>query len=159
MSQDSPLIITDNRFDARECSVLSTLARIIIPASEQYGLPGADDEAIFSILLHKGVRWEPQLKRGVRDFVQFAKDCKLELSALNDDDLASLVDEFEELHPDFVQTMMTLTAQSYYMDERVLNALELPTGPPFPDGHEVQPGDWTLLEPVKQREKFYREIR
>ena len=29
---------------------------------------------------------------------------------------------------------------------------------PFPDGFEVETGDWSLLEPIKVRGKIYREI-
>jgi hypothetical protein len=31
--------------------------------------------------------------------------------------------------------------------------------PPFPKGHEVEQGDWSLLDPVRMRPKLYREAR
>jgi hypothetical protein len=30
--------------------------------------------------------------------------------------------------------------------------------PPFPKGHTVEQGDWSLLDPVKARQPFYRRV-
>jgi len=30
--------------------------------------------------------------------------------------------------------------------------------PPFPKGHVVEQGDWSLLDPVKARKPFYRRV-
>ena len=30
--------------------------------------------------------------------------------------------------------------------------------PPFPKGHTVEQGDWSLLDPVKKRPPFYRRV-
>lgn len=44
----------------------------------------------------------------------------------------------------------------YYRDERVLSALGLRPGPPFPRGQALEQGDWSLLDPVKARQPFWR---
>ena len=45
----------------------------------------------------------------------------------------------------------------YYTNDRVLEGLGLEVKPPFPDGNIVESGDFRLLEPVIQRDKFMRE--
>ena len=48
---------------------------------------------------------------------------------------------------------------AYYRDNRVLRALGHEARAPFPKGHEVEPGDWSLLDPVKRRAAFWRDDR
>lgn len=158
MSNNDHLIKTDNPFTEEERIFLGRLASLIIPASEQHGIPGADDEAILARILTKGVKHKSLLKKGLNDLVQLSEDGQKNLKLLDDDELSSLFDAFEESHKPFVQLLMTLTAQSYYQDERVLQSLDMEARPPFPKGHEVQQGDWSLLDPVRQKNKLYREV-
>ena len=51
---------------------------------------------------------------------------------------------------------MSLICQSYYRDPRVLESLGTPPRPPFPEGYEIQQGDWSLLDPVRARGPIYR---
>ena len=48
---------------------------------------------------------------------------------------------------------------AYYRDNRVLRALGHEARAPFPKGHEVEQGDWSLLDPVKRRAAFWRDDR
>jgi hypothetical protein len=48
---------------------------------------------------------------------------------------------------------------AYYRDDRVLRALGHEARAPFPKGHEVEQGDWSLLDPVKRRAAFWRDDR
>ncbi len=50
-----------------------------------------------------------------------------------------------------------LTSQCYYQDDRIMISLGMEPRPPYPEGFTVEQGDWTLLEPVRKREKFYRK--
>ena len=52
-----------------------------------------------------------------------------------------------------------LTFQCYYRDDRVMRSLGMEPRPPFPKGYEVAQGDWSLLEPVKARDPFWRGIK
>ena len=38
-----------------------------------------------------------------------------------------------------------------------MTALGIEERPPFPQGYDVPQGDWSLLDPVKRRPKFFRE--
>ena len=48
--------------------------------------------------------------------------------------------------------------QCYYRDERVIRSLGLEPGPPFPKGHTVQQGDWSLLDAVRNRPPMWRDV-
>ena len=47
--------------------------------------------------------------------------------------------------------------QCYYQDDRVMQSLGMEPRPPFPEGFEVEQGDWSLLDPVRGRPKLYRD--
>ena len=46
----------------------------------------------------------------------------------------------------------------YYRDDRVMVSLGLEPRPPFPKGHELEQGDWSLLDPVRARAPFWRRV-
>jgi hypothetical protein len=48
--------------------------------------------------------------------------------------------------------------QCYYRDERVIRSLGLEPGAPFPKGHVVQQGDWSLLDAVRSRPPMWRDV-
>ena len=46
----------------------------------------------------------------------------------------------------------------YYRDDRVMRSLGQEPRPPFPKGHVVEQGDWSLLDPVRARPRMYRSV-
>ena len=46
----------------------------------------------------------------------------------------------------------------YYRDDRVMRSLGLEPRPPFPKGHVVEQGDWSLLDPVRARPPMWRKV-
>src|ERR1700704_1359413 len=46
----------------------------------------------------------------------------------------------------------------YYRDDRVMHSLGQEPRPPFPKGHTVEQGDWSLLDPVRARSRMYRPV-
>jgi hypothetical protein len=46
----------------------------------------------------------------------------------------------------------------YYRDDRVMRSLGQEPRPPFPKGHVVEQGDWSLLDPVRARPSMYRRV-
>jgi hypothetical protein len=69
-----------------------------------------------------------------------------------------LIASFKSSHAELVQLMQYCTASHYYQDDRVMRALGLEARSPHPGGYNVEATDWSLLEPVRGREKIYREI-
>ena len=136
-------IATDNPFTPQERTILQTLAGMIIPPSSAYQVPGADDDLIFADILNTARANENE----VRAALAFAKSI--------DKPLQSATAELQgspELNP-----VVTIVMQCYYRDDRVMESLNMEARPPFPKGFEVPQGDWSILEPVQQRGKIWRD--
>lgn len=136
-------IATDNPFTPQERTILRTLAGMIIPPSSAYQVPGADDDLIFADILNTARANENE----VRTALAFAQSI--------DKPLQSATAELQgspELNP-----VVTIVMQCYYRDDRVMESLNMEARPPFPKGFEVPQGDWSILEPVQQRGKIWRD--
>jgi len=55
-----------------------------------------------------------------------------------------------------VATLIRVVLQCYYRDDRVVRSLGLEPRPPYPKGHELEDGDWSLLDPVRSRAPMWR---
>lgn len=71
---------------------------------------------------------------------------------------ASLVREVAASHPGFVESLVFHTYNGYYQHPRVSVAIGLEARPPHPLGYELEPGDLSLLDPVRKRDKLYRDV-
>jgi len=54
-------------------------------------------------------------------------------------------------------TLSRVILQCYYRDDRVVRSLGLEPRAPFPKGHTLEQGDWSLLDPVRKRPKMWRD--
>ncbi len=136
-----------------ERASLRLIAGMMIPATAS--LPGADDDAIFADIagslgrdgaqILDVLRWLEALSGG-----RFATDAnarEASVAQLRAEGGARL----EVLH--------RVIAQCYHRDDRVMRAFGMEPRPPFPQGFEVEQGDWSLLDPVRARSKLYRPAR
>jgi hypothetical protein len=55
-----------------------------------------------------------------------------------------------------VATLSRVVLQCYYRDDRVVRSLGLRPRPPYPKGHVLEDGDWSLLDPVRARAPLWR---
>ena len=55
-----------------------------------------------------------------------------------------------------VTTLTRVVLQCYYRDDRVVRSLGLEARPPYPKGHVLKEGDWSLLDPVRARTPMWR---
>jgi hypothetical protein len=146
MSADSPLT-------AAQRDDLRAIAAVMIPASAEFDVPGADDPAIQADIV-------ATLGRDT-DLVREALD---ELAGLAGQPLASL-DHIrrEAVAADLraqggaaVATLARVILQCYYRDDRVVCSLGLEPRPPYPKGHVLEDGDWSLLDPIRARPPMWR---
>ena len=128
---------------------LRCLAEMMIPASREYGVPSAADDAIFGDILRSFGRDEHHVMTVLRDLEGFAD--------LDPSGRQSKVAQVRESHGEALKGLSSVILQCYYRDDRVMRALGMEPRPPFPKGHEVEQGDWSLLDPVRRRPKLYRE--
>ena len=143
--------------DAQE--TLRRVAAVMIPAHAHYQVPGADDEAIFNEILAATQTATEAVSAAltVIDGLCLAQ-CSKGFDDLDDSERVAMLPELGESRDENLCLLVRLVVQCYYRDARVLQALQIPARPRFPDGLIVEQGDWSLLDPVKQRPKFYREV-
>jgi hypothetical protein len=77
--------------------------------------------------------------------------------ALSDGEKSSVLRDVEPRHKQFFDTLVRETYSGYYSHPTVLRAKGLPLSAPQPIGYEVEPFDMSLLEPVRNRGKAYRD--
>src|SRR5690606_18392207 len=89
--------MSDNpKFSPDEQQILRIIVGHIIPASAQYGMPGADDDAIFADILHAARREEKALREAIAVVGQMADG---RLGGLAHGEQAELLGRFRSTHP------------------------------------------------------------
>lgn len=134
---------------------LRCLAEMMIPASAKYRVPGAGDDTIFADIL----RSFGQDAHHVRDVLQtldrLGGGVFADLPPARRDAVAA---QLREQSDTALMMLSRIILLCYYRDDRVMRSLDMEPRPPFPKGFEVEQGDWSLLDPVRQRAPFYRKV-
>ena len=129
-----------------------------IPASDDGRLPGAGKLGLESYICENATESFPILAQGLAALDQLAEEHGVSgFVNLSADDRVDLLGKVETSEPAFLPTLIFHTYIGYYQDARVIKALGLAPGPPFPRGYEVAPTDLSILDSVRKRPKFYRE--
>jgi hypothetical protein len=127
---------------------LRTVAGMIIPASDEYKVPGADDPAIQADILKTLGRDTALVREALDHLARLAGKPLADLDATRRDAVAK---EFRATGGAAPATLTRVVRQCYYRDDRVLRSLGLELRAPFPKGYVLEEGDWSLLDPVKAR--------
>ena len=127
---------------------LRSVAAMIIPASDEYKVPGADDPAIQADMLKTLGRDAALVTQALDQLARLAGKPLAELDHAKRDIVAQ---EFRATGGVAAATLVRVVLQCYYRDDRVLRSLGLELRAPFPKGHVLEDGDWSLLDPVKAR--------
>jgi hypothetical protein len=72
---------------------------------------------------------------------------------------AAVAKQFRQTGGMAAATLARVILQCYYRDERVLRSLGLEARAPFPKGHALEQGDWSLLDAVKARPPMWRRVK
>jgi hypothetical protein len=131
------------------------LAGIIIPLSSTYDVPGADDEKIFGDILRSLERDRDDVCRALAHLRALAGGAFADLEPARRTEIAAA---FREAGGAALTTLVRVVLLCYYRDDRVMRSLGQEPRPPFPKGHVVEQGDWSLLEPVRKRPPMYRVV-
>ena len=127
---------------------LRTVAAMIVPASDEYKVPGADDPAIQGDILATLGRDTRLVATALDHLARLAGGPLAELDVAKRDAVAQ---EFRKNGGAAAATLVRVVLQCYYRDDRVLRSLGLELRAPFPRGHVLPDGDWSLPDPVKAR--------
>ena len=138
-----------------EHRTLAYVAALMIPASTRHGVPGADDPAILGDMARSLGRDAPAIRSALARLDVLAGGSLPDAAPAQRGQAASA---FRAEGGVPLATLTRVILQSYYRDDRVMRALGMEPRPPFPKGHEVAQGDWSLLDPVRDRAKVWRDV-
>ena len=138
----------------RQRDDLRTIAGMIVPASDEYKVPGADDAAVQADILKTLGRDAAPVVAALDHLARLAGKPLADLDAIGRDAVAT---EFRATGGAAVATLVRVVLQCYYRDDRVLRSLGLEQRAPFPLGYTLEQGDWALLDPVKARPPSLRQ--
>ncbi len=146
MSADTPLT-SAQRDDLR------AISGMIIPSGMEFDVPGADDPAIQADIAATLGR-DAGLVRAALD--QLARRAGVPLADLDAPRREAVAMELRATGGAAVATLTRVVLQCYYRDDRVVRSLGLEPRPPYPRGHVLEDGDWSLLDPVRVRPPMWR---
>ena len=126
---------------------LRRIAAMIVPASAEFAVPGADDAAIFAEIVTDAEAKIAETRAAIAA-----------VDALGDLDAAAMGAALQKTAPEAAAHLQVIVTQCYYRDPRVLEAIGVEPRPPFPKGYEVGQGDFSLLDPVRARGPIWREV-
>lgn len=151
------IITTDHVFSADQQQKLVWLSNQMIPP--EGGMPGGGDDEIMHSVLSTLISHQDLVQTALQVLDELAALRGAEkLSALNQESSEEVIAEFREQAAAFVQVLQSSVLPVYYRQDRVLESLGLPARAPFPSGNVVDKTDWSLLDPVRNREPFFREV-
>ena len=130
------------------------LAGMMIPPSDEYAVPGADDATIFADILRSLGRDAGAVRGALTQLAGLADSTFAELDATRREKVA---ETFLASGSPEVAILGRVILQCYYRDDRVVTALGLEPRAPFPKGHTLEQGDWSLLDAVRGRPKMWRD--
>jgi hypothetical protein len=139
-----------------EARDLRVLAGTMIPASDTYKMPGADDALIFADILKSLDRDFDDTRTAL---AHLAKLSRGSYAALSPDRRAEVAATFKREGGAALFAVNRVVLLCYYRDDRVMRSLGLEPRSPFPKGHVVAQGDWSLLDPVKARAPIWRKVK
>lgn len=154
MSQWIPVTSPAPLQDAQR-RALRWIAALMVPPSEEHGVPGADDEAIFADILGSLGRDADAVRSVLRRLDELAGGLFADSA---DDAQRAAVERLRKDDAALTAVLVAVVVRCYYRDDRVMRSLGMQLRPPYPKGFEVEQGDWSLLEPVRARGRVYREV-
>ena len=138
----------DNQLTRNQRDDLRTVAAMIVPVSDEYKVPGADDPVIQADILATLGRDTALVRQALDHLARLAGQPLAELDAARREAVAQA---FRSSGGAAAATLVRVVLQCYYRDDRVLRSLGLELRAPFPKGYVLPDGDWSLLDPVKVR--------
>jgi hypothetical protein len=149
-------MIVEKALTSAQRDDLRVISGMMIPESSEYKVPGADDAAIQGDILATLGRDTKMVSAALDHIARLAGKS---LASLDDAKRWALVTELRASGGAPAATLARVILQCYYRDDRVLRSLGLELRAPFPRGHVLPDGDWSLLDPVKARPRSLRGAR
>jgi hypothetical protein len=143
----------DNLLTPAQRDDLRAIAAEMIPASDEFDVPGADDPAIQADIVATLGRDTEAVREALDELARLAGR---PLASLDPARREAVALELRTKGGAAVATLTRVVLQCYYRDDRVVRSLGLEPRPPYPKGHVLEDGDWSLLDPVRARPPMWR---
>jgi hypothetical protein len=135
---------------------LRRLAGIMVPADQEYGVPGADDELILADIVRSLGRDSEAVRAAIAMLREIAGAGFCDLDAASAESSAmTLLGRNDAV----VTALGRAVLQCYYRDDRVMKSLGVEPVAPFPRGRSLPQTDWSLLDAVRGRPPLWRDDR
>jgi hypothetical protein len=118
-------------------------------------VPGADDAAIFADIIRSLGRDRNDVRKALAQLRELAGEDFGTLEASTAEAAASALLEREGAE---IMALGRAVLQCYYRDDRVVRSLGLEPRAPYPKGHVLEQGDWSLLDAVRGRPRMWRDV-
>jgi hypothetical protein len=138
-----------------ETATLLAIAGSIIPPSAELGVPGASDPAIFADIVRSMGRYGADIYAALH-VVDIAAAGSF--VALGSERQMAVLTQFRAENPALATSLGAVIARCYYRDDRVMRSIGMEVRAPYPEGYQIEEGDWSLLDPVRKRGKIYRDV-
>lgn len=132
---------------------LRALAGAMIPSSTTYDVPGADDAVIFADIVKSLERDTEDARSALKQLAAIGGGAFADLTPAQ---RAGVAAAFKEAGGAPLSALNRVVLLCYYRDDRVMRSLGQEPRSPFPKGHDVEQGDWSLLDPVRKRTPIWR---
>jgi hypothetical protein len=143
----------DKALSPAQIDDLRVIAGLMIPASDEFDVPGADDPLIQADILATLGRDAAVVGEALDILARIAGR---PLAGLDPVQREAAAMELRAQGGPAVATLTRIVLQCYYRDDRVVRSLGLEPRPPYPKGHVLEDGDWSLLDPVRARPPMWR---
>ena len=134
---------------------LRRLAGFMVPSSTDYRVPGADDAAVFADIIRSLGRDRIDVRKALAMLREMAGG---DFAAIDEARAEAAAMTLLGRQGPQITALGRAVLQCYYRDDRVIRSLGLEPGPPFPKGHTLEQGDWSLLDAVRNRPPMWRDV-
>ena len=158
MAERKNIIGSDALLTEAQADIVAVLLNMIVAPSEDGRMPGAGQFDVLAYIREAASEVVPALREELDRLEEHAQASFGEkFVALAETDRQAVVDELRASERDFLHGLAAQTVACYYQQDQVLEAIGMEARPPYPKGYEVKPGDLSLLDPVRQRGKLFRD--
>lgn len=156
---DDELIQTDHPLNEDQKNTLDTLLKLVIPASEDGQMPSAAEVGFLEYIVGSEPDFLPHLKQCLDAIVEAAVPAyDKPFSEIDEREQETLVNKLRSSQGYLFNLFTNLVLSCYYQHDRVMVGIGLEPRPPFPKGYQVEGGDLSLLETVRQRGEIWRKV-
>ena len=136
--------------------MLRCFCNTILPGDQELGLPEGSDVNMERYLQEHG------LNQRMSEYLELinvisVEDYECSFVDLNAEYRFKTVEKSRRKNNRLAAEMIVHCLKAYYTHTSVLKAISAGSVPPFPEGNYISEPDWSLLEPVYERGRIFRE--